>query len=187
MLLNVYAVEINATQAGTDMSATRACGGADHFHVVHGGSAVACDIASITIEAHDAAHVLVPQSGVTLALGTSSGRGSWSNVSGGALNVIANLGGGAATYAFGGESAVTFGLQDLTVESLTVAASAGSVTTTSGTGAVSNSTTNERTKIPSPGFVHVGTSGRSFHEALRSTGEAGRAKCAKPSPLGAVT
>lgn len=131
--VNVYATQINANQAATDMNATRSgCTSVDHFHVVHGGTSVTCDIAPVTIEAHDSAHALISLSGVTMSLSTSTNRGNWSNSTGGAINSINNLGSGAATYVFSNESSVTFGLQDLTVESLTIGAAAGTISTTSG-------------------------------------------------------
>lgn len=133
--VNVYATEINAGQVLADMNATHACAAVDHFHIIHNGSAVNCDATPVTIEAHDLNHVLVPLAGVTLTLSTSTNHGNWSTLTGGSVSPVTNFGNGSASYVFSNESSVTFGLQDSTVESLTIAATSGTVTTTSGTAA----------------------------------------------------
>ena len=131
--VNIYPTEINVSQAAADMNATRTtCTSVDHFHVIHNGTAVTCDIAPVTIQAHDSNHALISLSGVTLALSTSTAHGNWSNISGGSINTINNLGNGSATYVFSNESSMIFGLQDTTAESLTISATSGTVTTTSG-------------------------------------------------------
>lgn len=130
--VNIYATEINANQALADMNATHACTSVDHFQITHNGSAVTCDIAPVTIVAHDINHNPLSLSGVTLNLSTSTGNGNWSNISGGSVSAITNNGNGSATYVFSNESSVTFGLQDTVAESLTISATAGTVSNTSG-------------------------------------------------------
>lgn len=175
--VNVYATEINFNQAAADMNATRSgCTSVDHFHIVHGGSAVTCESAAVTIEAHDSAHALISLSGVTMSLSTSTNRGNWSNTTGGSINSITNLGNGAATYVFSNESAVTFGLQDLTVESLTIGATAGSITNTSGAAGTCaaadytfGSTCNTALSFVAAGFRFVDASGTAIGNHVAGT------------------
>jgi MSHA biogenesis protein MshQ len=132
--VNVYPTEINPAQAAADMNESHTCSSVDHFHVVHGGTAVTCATAPITIEAHDASHALVALSGTTMSLSTSNNHGNWTNVTGGAVNLVTNNGNGSGSYVFSGESRVILGLQNpvAVAESLTIGASAGAITTTSG-------------------------------------------------------
>ena len=136
--LNVYATEINASQAAADKNSTHTCAAVDHFHIIHNGSAVTCDVAPVTIEAHDINHALVALSGVTLNLSTLLAHGNWSNITGGSVNPVTNNGNGSGSYVFSNESSVTFGLQDpaTAAESLTIGASSGTVSNTSGAGAI---------------------------------------------------
>ncbi len=135
-----YGTEINAGQATADMNSTHSCAVADHIHIKHNGTSVACNVAPITFEVHDASHGLVALSGATLTLSTSNGttgKGDWSNVAGGAVNVVTNNGNGSGSYVFSNESSITLGLQDTNPstdpESLSITAASGSVTNTSGT------------------------------------------------------
>jgi MSHA biogenesis protein MshQ len=130
--VNIYNTEINVSQALADMNATHACTSIDHFHIIHNGSAVTCDATPVTIEAHDVNHALISLSGVNLTLSTSTNHGNWSTITGGSVSPVTNNGNGSANYVFSNESTVTFGLQDSTVESLTINATSGTVTTTSG-------------------------------------------------------
>ncbi|HXA48377.1 MAG TPA: LamG domain-containing protein, partial [Burkholderiaceae bacterium] len=102
--VNIYATEINASQATSDMNATHSCASVDHFHVITAGSAVTCMATPVTIQAHDVNHNLIPLSGVTLSLTTTPGDGTWSNSAGGSINLITNNGGGSGTYVFSNES-----------------------------------------------------------------------------------
>ncbi|WP_223246716.1 DUF6701 domain-containing protein [Sulfuriferula thiophila] len=133
--VNIYSTEINTNQALADMNATHACTSLDHFHIIHNGSAVTCDTAPVTIEAHDVNHTLLTLSGTTLNLSTSTNHGNWSNITGGSVSTITNNGNGSASYVFSNESSVTFGLQDSTAESVIIGATSGTVSTTSGAAA----------------------------------------------------
>jgi len=131
----VYNTEINATQAAADMNLVRsACGTLDHFHILHNGELVNCGnpVTNVTIEAHDSTHALLSLAGTLLTLSTSTNHGNWSNVTGGAISTVNNLGNGAATYTFSSEAIITLGLQDSFVESLNINTASGSVTEKSG-------------------------------------------------------
>lgn len=108
--VNLYNVEINASQAAADMNASRSnCLAFDHFHIIHDGSVVTCDTAKITIEAHDSAHGLITLAGTTANLSTSTNRGNWTTVA--SINPVVNAGNGVGSYTFSNESKVTVGLQ----------------------------------------------------------------------------
>ena len=138
----IYATEINAGQATADKNSTHACAVADHIHIKHNGTSLTCNVAPITFEVHDVNHGLVALSGATMTLSTSTGHGDWSNVTGGAVNVVTNGGNGSGAYVFSNESSITLGLQDTIVESPFITAISGAVTNTSGTscGSTSDST-----------------------------------------------
>src|SRR5450830_194333 len=166
--VNIYPIEISAPQAAYDMIATHSCVSVDHFHVIHNGSAVTCDITPVTIEAHDINHALVALSGVSLSLSTSLAHGNWSSVTGGSLNTITNNGNGSGSYVFSNESKVTFGLQDpaTVAESMTIGAVSGTVTTTSGSAAIctasdytNGSTCNTPLSFTLAGFIFSDSAG----------------------------
>ena len=133
----VYALEVSAPQFVADMNLTRpTCTTFDHFHIIHGGEVVNCDnpVANVTIQAHDVNHALFSLAGTTMALSTTPARGTWSNVTGGAINSLTGIGAGtgAASYTFSNESQVTFGLSNTLFESLNINATSGSITERSG-------------------------------------------------------
>ncbi len=134
--VNIYNTEIGISQIIADMNASHTCTSVDHFHIIHNGSTVTCDTTPVTIEAHDLNHTLISLSGVNLSLSTSTNNGTWSTLTGGSVAPITNNGNGSANYVFSNESSVTFGLQNSIVESLTIGATSGTVTTTSGTAAI---------------------------------------------------
>ncbi|MHB8949518.1 MAG: DUF6701 domain-containing protein [Rhodoferax sp.] len=135
----VYAIQISAPQAMADMNLTRpTCTTLDHFHIMHDGAVSNCSTpASITIAAHDADHALFSLAGTTMNLSTDLGRGTWSNVTGGAINSLAAIGAGAGTasYTFSGESSVTFGLSHNLSEALNINVGSGGITEHTGTAA----------------------------------------------------
>ncbi|MFN3396912.1 MAG: DUF6701 domain-containing protein [Sulfurimicrobium sp.] len=136
----VYAIEISAPQAAADMNLTRpTCTALDHFHIIHDGTVSGCTApASITIEAHDANHALFSLAGTSINLSTTPAHGTWSNVSGGAINPLTAIvaGTGTASYTFANESRVTFGLSDNLSESLNINVASGTVTEHTGTAAI---------------------------------------------------
>lgn len=132
--VNIYNTEINAAQAANDMNATRpSCTSVDHFHIVHGGTQVNCDVANVTIEAHDSAHTLIPLAGTVINLTTSTAHGDWQLVSG--SGAVTNAGNGSGSYTFSNESSVTLGLTNNFVESTNINVTAGTYTESSGTAA----------------------------------------------------
>ncbi|NDP40916.1 MAG: LamG domain-containing protein [Rhodoferax sp.] len=135
----VYPIEISAPQVMADMNLTRpTCTTLDHFHIVHDGAVSNCSSpANITIEAHDADHALFSLAGTTLNLSTDLGRGTWSNVAGGAINSLTaiGVGTGTASYTFSGESSVTFGLSHKLSEALNINVGSGGITEHTGTAA----------------------------------------------------
>ncbi|MBA3058535.1 MAG: LamG domain-containing protein [Gammaproteobacteria bacterium] len=135
----VYPIEISAPQVMADMNLTRpTCTTLDHFHIVHDGAVSNCSSpASITIEAHDADHALFSLAGTSLNLATDLGRGTWSNVAGGAINSLTaiGVGTGSASYTFSGESSVTFGLSHNLSEALNINVGSGGITEYTGTAA----------------------------------------------------
>lgn len=135
--VNIYPIDINASQAAADMALTHSCAALDHFHIVHGGELVNCNgaVANITIEAHDVNHNLVSLAGTTMQMSTSTGHGTWSTVAGGSINPVNNTGGGTGNYTFSNESSVVIGLSDTFIESLNINLSAGTVTEHSGAAA----------------------------------------------------
>lgn len=132
--VNIYPIDINASQAAADMALTHSCAAVDHFHIMHGGELVNCNgsVANITIEAHDASHNLVSLAGTTMQMSTSTGHGTWSTVAGGSINTVNNTGGGTGNYTFSNESSVVIGLSDTFIESLNINVSSGSITEHSG-------------------------------------------------------
>ena len=133
--VNIYNTEIGISQVIADMNASHTCTSVDHFHIIHNGSTVTCDTTPVTIEAHDLNHTLIALSGVNLSLSTSTNNGNWSTLTGGSIGPVINNGNGSANYTFSNESSVRFGLQNSVVESLTIGATSGTVTTTSGAAA----------------------------------------------------
>ncbi len=135
--VNIYPIDINASQAAADMALTHSCAALDHLHIVHGGELVNCNgaVANITIEAHDVNHNLVSLAGTTMQMSTSTGHGTWSTVAGGSINPVNNTGGGTGNYTFSNESSVVIGLSDTFIESLNINRSAGTGTEHSGAAA----------------------------------------------------
>ena len=132
--VNFYNKEINATQATNDMNATRtSCTSIDHFHIIHAGSVVSCDPASVTIEAHDASHSQISLSGTTINLTTSTNHGNWALVTGN--GAVINAGNGAASYTFSNEALTVLGLSNSYAESTNINVAAGTYTEHSGTAA----------------------------------------------------
>ncbi len=133
----IYGIEISAPQALADMNLTRAnCTSLDHFHIVHDGAVSSCNSpALITIEAHDSTHGAFTLAGTSMNLSTSPGHGTWSDVSGGAINSLTAIGAGTgtATYSFANESSVTFGLSNNLSEALNVNVASGVITEHTGT------------------------------------------------------
>jgi MSHA biogenesis protein MshQ len=136
----IYAVEISAPQALADMNLTRAtCTSLDHFHIVHDGTTSNCTApANITIEAHDSTHALFTLAGTSINLSTTPARGTWSNVTGGAINTLTSIvaGAGTASYTFANENRVTFGLSDNNTGALNINVASGTITELSNAGAV---------------------------------------------------
>lgn len=129
--VNIYGTEINAIQVTADMNATRSsCTVIDHFHIVHAGSAVNCDVASVSIRAHDASHSLLSLAGTTINLTTSTSHGDWQLLTGN--GAVSNSGNGVASYTFSNESQVVLGLTNNYVESTNINVTAGSYTEHSG-------------------------------------------------------
>lgn len=134
----VYSLEVSGPQFVADMNLTRpTCTTFDHFHIIHGGEVVNCDnpVANVTFQAHDVNHALFSLAGTTMALSTSPAHGTWSNVTGGAINPLTGIGAGTGTasYTFSNESQVTFGLSNTLFEALNINVASG--TTTEHTGA----------------------------------------------------
>jgi len=99
--------------------------GPDHFSIDHDGSAVNCQAERVTIAAHDLVHAADPTYTGTIAISTSTGHGDWSLVSG--SGILANAGGGGATYRFDPFDAgmVILGLRDTFSETLGINVSDG--------------------------------------------------------------
>jgi hypothetical protein len=97
-----YAAPAPAADSGaTHALALRPAPTLDHFSISHSASGVACEDQTITITAHNASHNPVSANGLTVALSTSNGRGTWTGIvaGGGALS-DPTAGDGAATYTF---------------------------------------------------------------------------------------
>lgn len=132
--VNFYNKEINTAQAANDMNATRtSCTSIDHFHIMHAGSVVNCDEASVTFEAHDPSHNQISLAGTTINLTTSTAHGDWSLITGN--GAVSNAGNGAASYTFSNEALIVLGLSNSYAESTNINAAAGTYTEHSGTAA----------------------------------------------------
>lgn len=198
----VYAIDINATQAAADMALTRpVCTSLDHFHIIHGGSLVNCGsaVASITIEAHDVNHALFSLAGTTVNLSTSTAHGTWSNVASGSINSVNNLGNGAATYTFAGETSITLGLSNTFIESLNINLVSGTVTENSGAAATCSAsdytfgtTCDANLSFDGAGFRFVDTSGSNISNQVAGTAsgtyflQAVKSSCATPGSCAGV-
>ena len=102
----------------------------DHFLISHGGTGVTCQAEPVTITAHDAAHNPMIFSG-TMGLGTSTGHGDWSLLSG--SGAFSNSGNGVGSYTFNNESSVVLGLKDTYAETTNINVASGVATENSGT------------------------------------------------------
>jgi|GEM_PF-765856 len=93
---------------------------ADHYAISFDGGAsnndvtsVTCEPASVTITAHDASHVDVTPSGISINLQTSSAQGTWSAPD---VGSVVDNGGGNADYSFtGSDSQITLQLNHAAV------------------------------------------------------------------------
>ncbi len=85
----------------------------NHFSISHAGSGVACDVHTITITAHNAAHNPVSAGGLAVNLSTTNSKGTWTGiVAGGGTLTDATAGDGAASYTFAaGSSSVQLSFQ----------------------------------------------------------------------------
>ena len=91
----------NADSGNTHILALRPAVTINHFSISHSGSGVACVDQTITLTAHDSSHSAVNANGLTLALSTTNGRGTWTGiVSGGGTLTDLTAGDGAASYTF---------------------------------------------------------------------------------------
>ncbi|QAU34277.1 DUF6701 domain-containing protein [Janthinobacterium sp. 17J80-10] len=200
--VNIYGTEINASQATADMNDTRpSCAAFDHFHISHGGALVNCGnaVANITIEAHDTNHAAYTLSGATINLSTSTNHGTWSTVTGGSINPVVNLGNGAGTYTFSGESSVILGLQNNFSESTNINVTAGVFTERSGTASTCvaqdytyGSVCDANISFDSAGFRFVDSSGNNIanQRAGIASGtyylQAVKSSCTTPGPCTGV-
>ncbi|MDX1455135.1 MAG: DUF6701 domain-containing protein [Gammaproteobacteria bacterium] len=109
-------------QPNTDPSAPQA----DHFAIIHDGSAVNCQPEAITIVAHNADHTVLDTYVSTINLSTSSNNGDWST-NGTQNGTLTNTGNGSGSYAFAADDlgSVTLLLADTFVETITITASDG--------------------------------------------------------------
>jgi hypothetical protein len=84
--------------------------GVEHYTVSHSGTAITCGAEPITITARDSGGDPIDPGAAVIALGTSTGEGTWARVISGS-GVLSGVGAGAgtATYTFpdNGETAVT--------------------------------------------------------------------------------
>lgn len=99
---------------------------ADHFALIHDGSAINCQAEPVTIVAHDSLHAVVTGYVSQVALGTSTVNGEWTGIAAGA-GTLTNNGGGSATYQFvaGDNGQATLLLHDSFVETLNINVSDG--------------------------------------------------------------
>jgi MSHA biogenesis protein MshQ len=105
----------------------------DHFAVSTAGSAVNCQPAPVTITAHNSSHAAVADT-VTIALTTSTGHGDWALASGGGTFLAGPSNSGTASYTYVASDlgVVNLTLRDTVPETVTIGASSGGVSTTSG-------------------------------------------------------
>lgn len=130
--IRLYDFDISAPQATRDMNASRSnCSPFDHYKISHSGSGVTCLAENVTITAHDATHNPVALLGTVMNISTSTGHGTWTRV--GAIGTLTNLGGGAATYIWSGESEIVLALADPYAETVNINLASGSQSETSGT------------------------------------------------------
>lgn len=103
------------------------CGSADHFALLHAGSAVNCEAAAVTLEVHAEDHTLFSAYTGTATFATSTDHGDWSLAAG--AGAFANAGNGAATYTFvaadGGRA--RFRLRDAYPEPMSINVSDGTI------------------------------------------------------------
>lgn len=113
--------------------------GADHFRIVHDGSAINCFRESITLRAEDSSNNLVTDYTGTVSLSTSTNNGNWFTLDSSgsstdpALGTLTDTAGdndGAATYQFaaGDGGTVVLYLENTIAESTNIAAAEGSTT-----------------------------------------------------------
>ncbi len=106
----------------------------DHYAVTTPGTAVNCQPASVTVSAHDSLHRTIAATG-TITLHTSTGHGDWSLAAGSGSFIAGPSNGGTATYSFAASDAGTavFALRDTYPETVTLTASDGTASTSTGT------------------------------------------------------
>lgn len=113
--LRVYRAPLSQTLVNRVRQLTNPCEVTDHYAISGNATAVTCDVTSVQITAHNAAHTPVsPSAGVSLNLTTSTGTGVWQ--AGTAFGTGAwspsGINNGAATYTWpGGESTFTVRLR----------------------------------------------------------------------------
>lgn len=133
----IYATDIGATQAATDMALTRpTCTTLDHFHIVHAGEVVNCGgaVASVKIEAHDASHALISLAGSTMQMSTNTAHGTWSSIT--TINPVSSgPGNGTGSYTFSNESSIVLGLANTYSETLNINLVSGAITERTGVAA----------------------------------------------------
>lgn len=128
-----------ADSGAAHMLALRPAPALDHFSIFHSSSGVACDVHTITINAHNALHVPVSAGGLTVNLSTSNSRGTWLGiVAGGGTLSDPVPGDGAATYTFAaGSSSVQLSFRyanlALTAETFSFNVTGGGFSETTGT------------------------------------------------------
>lgn len=106
----------------------------DHFAVSTPGTAVNCQPATVTVAAHTSAHAALGITS-TVNLGTSTGHGDWSLITGGGsfLAGASNSGSASYTYAAADAGTAVFALRDTYPETVTINAVDGNVSATTGT------------------------------------------------------
>lgn len=134
----IYPYDMSNVQAIADMAVVAGCSALHHFDVsVSPVAALTCEWVSVTIAARDSLGGAV-QTSVTANLGSSTGHGDWRAGSATGVFTPGSSGSGGATYTFNNESVTTLLFNTRWEESVSLTATAASVTGTSSVTAFSH-------------------------------------------------
>jgi MSHA biogenesis protein MshQ len=124
----------NATAGGNGSALVTGIAGPNHYAVSAASSAVNCAPTTVTVTAHTSTHAVIATVN-TITLGTSTGHGDWTLVTGAGTFTAGSSNSGAAAYTYVSADAgvAVFALRDTYPETVTINVSDGTATAASGT------------------------------------------------------
>lgn len=132
--VRIYRYEATQAVILRDMAVTRPCGGIDHFSLGHPGTGITCEATPVKLAAMTADGQVVGDFASPIKLGTSTGRGDWTLLSGSGTLDNGTADDGLASYVFapGDSGAVAFGLRHTSVGKVDIDVTDGTASERSG-------------------------------------------------------